>query len=189
MACSKAYTDTAALHACSFAVACVQKTTPDTSTFAKSYGGSTNCVQCANTARNVQLTGYNGVEKRYIYLGNPEEHNRNIGCNPNLWFCPGCNVLAMGSRDGATICLVSQGSASMAGDGTKYNPKIVFDSMDNQRGCLQYSQYESVHSGAGMCWMTNQSSTWFDTDKIYVNTLTIRNGNGFKLGNYYIRIE
>lgn len=51
LACSKAYTNTKALDACSFAVACVQKTTPDTSSFAKSYGGSTNCVECANKIR------------------------------------------------------------------------------------------------------------------------------------------
>lgn len=187
LACSKAYTDTKALNACSFAAACVQKTTPDTSTFAKNYGGSTNCVQYADTARNIQTTRYNEVNKRYIYLGNPADHSGNIGCNANLWFCPGCNVLAMGGNYGATICLVSQGSASMAGDGTKWNPKIVFDTMDNQRGCLQYSQYDTIHAGAGLCWMTNQGSTWFDTDNIYANTLTVRN-NSLRLGNYNIYI-
>ena len=188
LACSKAYTDTATLYACSFAAACVQKTTPDTSTFAKSYGGSTNCVQYAHKARNVELGDFTAAEIRAVYIGNPIDMNANIGCNPNLWFCPGCNVLAMGSRDGATICLVSMGSASMAGDGTKYNPKIVFDSMDNQRGCLQFSQYDSVHEGAGLCWMTNQGSTWFDTDNIYANTLSVRN-NSLRLGSYNIYIE
>lgn len=187
LACSKAYTDTKALNACSFAAACVQKTTPDTSTFAKNYGGSTNCVQYADTARNVIIGSFSGPAARPIYLGNPADNNINIGCNANLWFCPGCNVLAMGGSDGATICLVSQGSASMAGDGSKWNPKIVFDTMDNQRGCLQYSQYDTIHADAGLCWMTNQGSTWFDTDNIYANTLTVRN-NSLRLGNYNIYI-
>ena len=110
-----------------------------------------------------------------------------IGCNANLWFCPGCNVLAMGGRDGATICLVALGSDSMAGDSTKYNPKIVFDTMDGQQGYLQYSAYDSIHAGAGLCWVSNQGSTWFDTDNIYANTLTIRN-NSLRLGNYNIYI-
>ena len=187
LACSKAYTDTKALNACSFAVTCVQKTTPDTSTFAKNYGGSTNCVQYAYMARNVNLGNYTYADRRYVYIGNPENNDLNIGCNANLWFCPTCNVLAMGGNGGATICLVSTGSDSMAGDNTKYNPKVVFDTMDNQRGCLQYSQYDTVHAGAGLCWMTNQGSTWFDTDNIYANTLTIRN-NSLRLGSYNIYI-
>ena len=185
-ACSKAYTDTKALDACSFAVACVQKTTPDTATFAKNYGGSTNCVQCSHIAKNVYLECFYYPEKRYIYFGDPNQ-SKNIGCNPNLWFCPTCNVLAMGSVNGATICLVAQGSPSMAGDGAKVNPKIVFTTTDNQQGCLQYSQYDSIHAGAGLCWMTNQGSTWFDTGNIYANTLTIRN-NSLRLGNYNIYI-
>lgn len=187
LACSKAYTDTKALDACSFAVACVQKTTPDTSTFAKSYGGSTNCVEYAHKARNVIIGTYSGPAARPIYFGNPEDNNVNIGCNPSLWFCPTCNVLAMGGADGATICLVTQTSASMAGDGTKWNPKIVFDDMGGQRGCLQYSSYDTIHAGAGLCWMTNQESAWFDTDNIYANTLTVRN-NSLRLGNYNIYI-
>ncbi len=187
LACSKAYTDTKVLDACSFAVVCVQKTTPDTSTFAKNYGGSTNCVEYAHMARNVIIGSYSGPAARPIYFGNPAENDVNIGCNPNLWFCPSCNVLAMGGADGATICLVTHGSESMAGDGTKWNPKIVFDTMDGQRGCLQYSQYDTIHEGAGLCWMTNQGSSWFDTDNIYANTLTIRN-NSLRLGNYNIYI-
>ena len=187
LACSKAYTDTKTLDACSFAVTCVQKTTPDTSTFAKNYGGSTNCVECSHIAKNIFTNAYISAEQRYIYIGNPTDMNGNIGCNANLWFCPTCNVLAMGGNDGATICLVSLGSDSMAGDGTKYNPKIVFDSIDGQQGCLQYSQYDSIHAGAGLCWVTNQGSTWFDTDNIYANTLTIRN-NSLRLGNYNIYI-
>lgn len=186
LACSKAYTDTKTLDACSFAVACVQKTTPDTSSFAKNYGGSTNCVQYSNTTQHVTLSGYNSAAKRFIYLGKPDD-TVNIGCNANLWFCPTYNVLAMGGHDGATICLVAYGSDSMAGDGSKLNPKIVFDTMDGQRGCLQYSQYDTVHAGAGLCWMTNQGSTWFDTDNIYANTLTVRN-NSLRLGNYNIYI-
>lgn len=186
LACSKAYTDTKALDACSFAVACVQKTTPDTSSFAKSYGGSTNCVANANKAKSVDLEYYTSAEQRYVYIGQPNA-TKNIGCNPNFWFCPTCNVLAMGGNDGATICLLSPGSGSMAGDGTKYNPKIVFDTMDGQRGCLQYSQYDTIHAGAGLCWMTNQGSTWFDTDNIYANTLTVKN-NSLRLGNYNIYI-
>ena len=187
LACSKAYTDTKALDACSFAVACVQKTTPDTSTFAKSYGGSTNCVQYSNTAKNVELESYTDPNKRFIYLGVPDT-TKNIGCNPNFWFCPTCNVLAMGGDNGATICLVSPPrSASMAGDDTKWNPKIVFDTRDSQRGCLQYSSYDIIHEGAGLCWMTNQGDTWFDTDNIYANTLTVRN-NSLRLGNYNIYI-
>lgn len=186
LACSKAYTDTKTLDACSFAVACVQKTTPDTSSFAKSYGGSTNCVEYAHLARNVQLNHFTDAANRFIYLGDPNQP-MNIGCNDNLWFCPTCNVLAMGGNDGATICLVSPGSDSMSGDGTKWNPKIVFDTMDGQRGCLQYSQYDTIHAGAGLCWMTNQGSTWFDTGNIYANTLTVRN-NSLRLGNYNIYI-
>ena len=187
LACSKAYTDTKTLDACSFAVACVQKTTPDTSSFAKNYGGSTNCVQYAHKAKNAIIGLYSGPAARPIYFGNPADNDINIGCNPNLWFCPTCNVLAMGGNDGATICLVSKGSDSMAGDGTKWNPKIVFDGMDGQRGCLQYSQYDTIHAGAGLCWMTNQGSTWFDTGNIYANTLTVRN-NSLRLGNYNIYI-
>ena len=187
LACSKAYTDTKALDACSFAVTCVQKTTPDTSTFAKSYGGSTNCVQCSYIAKNMYLDEYTSAEQRYIYIGNPANMSGDIGCNPNLWFCPTCNVLAMGGNYGSTICLVSEGSDSMAGDNTKYNPKVVFATTDNQQGCLQYSQYDAIHVGAGLCWMTNQGSTWFDTDNIYANTLTIRN-NSLRLGSYNIYI-
>ena len=186
LACSKAYTDTKTLDACSFAVACVQKTTPDTSSFAKSYGGSTNCVEYAHMARNVTLESYYWPEPRVIYFGDPAQ-NLSIGCNANFWFCPVCNVLAMGGSGGATICLVAPGSASMAGDGSKLNPKIVFDTMDGQRGCLQYSQYDTIHEGAGLCWMTNQGSSWFDTDNIYANTLTIRN-NSLRLGSYNIYI-
>lgn len=186
LACSKAYTDTKTLDACSFAVACVQKTTPDTSTFAKSYGGSTNCVEYAHMARNVQLNNFTDTAKRFIYLGDPGQ-SPNIGCNDNLWFCPTCNVLAMGGSYGATICLVAEGSASMAGDGSKLNQKIVFDDMGGQRGCLQYNSSDAIHAGAGLCWMTNQGSAWFDTDNMYANTLTIRN-NSLRLGNYNIYI-
>ena len=186
LACSKAYTDTKTLDACSFAVACVQKTTPDTSTFAKSYGGSTNCVEYAHMADNVYLEHYTDADKRFIYLGDPSQP-KSIGCNDNLWFCPTYNVLAMGGPDGATICLVSKGSESMAGDGTKWNPKIVFDTMDGQQGYLQYSQYDTIHAGAGLCWVSNQGSTWFDTDNVYANTLTVRN-NSLRLGNYNIYI-
>ena len=178
--------------ACSFAVSCGHAIgtackNAATATKANCYGNSYNCVQCSHIAKNIFTNAYTSAEQRYIYIGNPTDMSGNIGCNANLWFCPTCNVLAMGGSCGATICLVSEGSDSMAGDRTKLNPKIVFDTMDDQRGCLQYSQYDTVHPGAGLCWSTNQGSTWFDTDNIYANTLTIRN-NSLRLGSYCIYI-
>jgi len=159
--------------ACAFAVSCGHDIgtackNAATSTKANCYGESYNCVACADLARKVILTEYTAPSTRYIYLGNPT-NNITVGCSANFQFCPTCNVMTMGSTNGAAICLIGTGSCCMAGACTKLNPKVVFASTDKQCGCLQYSQYDSVHSGAGLCWQTNTSSTWFQTDCIYAN--------------------
>lgn len=172
--------------ACSFTVSCGHEIgtackNAATSTKANCFGNSYNCVQCADLARKAILGAYTAPQKRFVYFGNPADSNP-IGCNPNLWYCPTCNIMTMGSTNGSALCLVGNGSCCMSGICSKLNPKIVFSSTDNQCGCLQYSQYDSVHPGAGLCWMTNQTGTWFQTDCVYANKYLDK--NGCQLGGY-----
>lgn len=159
--------------ACSFAVSCGHAIgaackNASTATKANCYGNNYNCVQCSKFARSVELELYTVADKRFIYLGDPAQ-KKVIGCNPNLWYCPTCNIMAMGSANGSALCLVGKGSCCMAGVCSKLNPKVVFTYIDNQCGCLQYSQYDIVHPGAGLCWMTNTTNSWFQTDCVYAN--------------------
>lgn len=139
-----------------------------TSTKANCFGNSYNCVACSELARKNILEAYNSPAPRYIYLGSPTG-TITVGCHATFWFCPTCNIMTMGSANGSAICLIGAGSCYMSGACSKLNPKVVFASTDNQCGCLQYSQYDSVHPGAGLCWQTNQAGTWFQTDCIYAN--------------------
>lgn len=173
--------------ACSFAVSCghligTACKNAATSTKANCYGNNYNCVACSNRARYVELGNYTGAEKRFIYFGQPDNTTATIGCNPNLTFCPTCNIIAMGSACGSALCLVGTGSCCMSGDGTKLNPKVVFSAIDGQNGCLQYSQYDAVHPGAGLCWATNTTNTWFQTDCVYANRYF--DSNGCQIGGY-----
>lgn len=159
--------------ACDFAATCGHEIGTScknaaTSTKANCYGNNYSCVACANSARKVDLESYNATNRRFIYIGQPDA-TKNIGCNPNLWFCPTCNIMVMGDKCGSALCLVGTGSCCVGGVCSKLNPKIVFASFDNQCGCLQYTQYDGVHPGAGLCWMTNQAHTWFQTDCVYAN--------------------
>ena len=159
--------------ACSFAVSCGHEIGTScknaaTSTKANCYGNNYNCVACANATRKVDLEAYNATNKRFIYIGQPDAA-KNIGCYANLWYCPTCNIMVMGSACGSALCLVGTGSCCVGGICSKLNPKIVFASLDNQCGCLQYTQYDGVHPGAGLCWLTNQAHTWFQTDCMYAN--------------------
>ena len=177
--------------ACSFAVSCghaigTSCKNAATSTKANCYGKSYNCVQCSEWARRVCLEAFDAVSKKFIYIGMPGTE-KNIGCNPNLWFCPSCNIMAIGSTNGSAICLVGAGSCCMSGICTKLNPKVVFASTDNQCGCLQYSQYDGVHPGAGLCWQTNTTNSWFQTDCIYANKYL--DENGCQLGAYCATIS
>ena len=139
-----------------------------TSTKANCYGDSYSCVQYSHKTKGVDLESYNAVNKRFIYLGQPDAA-KNIGCNHNLWFCPTCNIMTMGDANGTALCLIGKGSCCVGGICSKLNPKIVFASTDSQCGCLQYTQYDGVHPGAGLCWITNQPNTWFQTDCVYAN--------------------
>ena len=187
-ACSKAYADTKSLCACAYAATCGHAIGSSCKTAARTgkadtYGNVCNCVYCSHIARNVELGNYIYAEPRYIYVGNPANTNsNNIGCNANLTFCPTCSILSMGSDLGSAICLVGYGSCFMSGVCTKLNPKIVFATTDKQCGCLQYSQYDSVHPGAGLCWATNTQSTWFETDCVFANKFI--NRNGCQIGGY-----
>ena len=176
--------------ACAFAVSCghaIGTACKDaaTSTKANCYGNNYNCVQCAELARKVDLEAYNATNKRFIYIGQPDS-NKNIGCNANLWYCPTCNIMVMGSACGSALCLVGTGSCCVGGICSKLNPKIVFASLDNQCGCLQYTQYDGVHPGAGLCWLTNQAHTWFQTDCMYANKYLDKDGH--QLGGYCANI-
>lgn len=180
----------AALCACSFAVSCghaIGTACKDAATATKAdcYGNNYGCVQCADSARKVDLEAYGAVNKRFIYIGQPDA-TKNIGCNPNFWFCPTCNIMAMGNADGSALCLVGKGSCCMFGACTKLNPKVVFATTDGQCGCLQFSQYDGVHPGAGLCWQTNVDNTWFQTDCVYANKYLDKNGN--QLGGYCANI-
>ena len=159
--------------ACSFAVSCSHAIGTSCkndamATKANCYGNSYNCVENANKAKSVDMESFTTAAQRYVYIGQPNT-SKNIGCNANFWFCPTCNVLTMGSDLGSAICLVGNGSCCMTGVCTNLNPKIVFSSPDKQCGCLQFSQFDAVHPGAGLCWATNTPSTWFQTDCIYAN--------------------
>jgi len=177
--------------ACKFAVSCGHEIgtackNAATSTKANCYGKSYNCVQCSEWARRVCLEAFDAATEKFIYIGMPGTE-KNIGCNPNLWYCPTCNIMAMGSKDGSAICLVGAGSCCMSGICTKVNPKIVFASTDSQCGCLQYSQYDGVHPGAGLCWQTNTTNSWFQTDCFYANKYLDK--NGCQLGAYCATIS
>lgn len=151
-------------------------------TKANCYGNCYSCVQCSHIARNADLACYITVAQRYVYIGNPNDTVHNVGCNPNFWFCPTCNVLTMGDANGSAICLIGTGSCCMNGVCSRRNPSIVFTSTDNQCGCLQYNQYDAVHLGAGLCWGTNTPQAWFDTDCIFANKFI--NRNGCQIGGY-----
>ena len=172
--------------ACSFAVSCSHAIGTSckndaTATKANCYGNSYSCVQCSYIAKSVDLETYTSASQRYVYIGQPNI-SKNIGCNPNFWFCPTCNVLTMGDANGSAICLTGEGSCLMKGVCSRKNPSIVFATTDKQCGCLQYSQYDSVHLGAGLCWATNTPYTWFDTDCIFANKFI--NRNGCQIGGY-----
>lgn len=180
LACAYACSDTALSCACSFASSCGHDIgtackNAATATKANCYGNSYNCVACADVARSVELEPYTVANKRFIYVGDPNQ-KKNIGCNPNLWFCPTCNIMVMGNECGSALCLIGSGSCCVGGICSKLNPKIVFASTDSQCGCLQYTQYDSVHPGAGLCWMTNQAHTWFQTDCVYASKYLDSNG-------------
>ncbi len=175
--------------ACSFAVSCSHAIGTScknaaTATKANCYGNSYSCVQCSHIAKNVDLECYISTEQRYVYIGKPTglPANKNVGCSENFWFCPTCNVLTMGDANGSAICLIGYGSCLMNGVCSRLNPSIVFATTDNQCGCLQYSQYDAVHPGAGLCWGTNTPHTWFDTDCIFANKFI--NRNGCQIGGY-----
>ena len=173
--------------ACSFAVTCghaigTSCKNAAMATKANCYGNSYNCVQCSYIAKNVDLGAYTAPARRFVYIGNPTDMSGTIGCNAYLWFCPTCNVLTIGSVNGSAICLVGEGSCLMKGVCSRKNPSIVFATTDNQCGCLQYSQYDSVHPGAGLCWATNTTYSWFDTDCIFANKFI--NRNGCQIGGY-----
>ena len=181
LACAYNCTDKALSCACSFAVSCGHEIgtackNAATATKADCYGKSTSCVACADLTRKVDLESYTATNKRFIYIGQPDAA-KNIGCNANLWYCPTCNIMVMGDKCGSTLCLVGTGSCCMSGICTKLNPKIVFSTTDSQCGCLQYSQYDGVHPGAGLCWQTNTPNTWFQTDCIYANKYLDKDGN------------
>ena len=172
--------------ACSFAVSCSHAIGTSCkndamATKANCYGNSYNCVENANKAKRVDMESFTTAAQRYVYIGQPNT-SKNIGCNANFWFCPTCNVLTMGSDLGSAICLVGNGSCCMTGVCTNLNPKIVFATTDKQCGCLQFSQYDSVHPGAGLCWDTNTSQTWFETDCVFANKFI--NRNGCQIGGY-----
>ena len=172
---------------CSFAVSCghaigTSCKNAAMATKANCYGNSYSCVQCSYIAKNVDLGAYTAPARRFVYIGNPTDMSGTIGCNAYLWFCPTCNVLTMGSGNGSAICLIGVGSCLMNGVCSRKNPSIVFATTDNQCGCLQYSQYDSVHLGAGLCWATNTPNTWFDTDCIFANKFI--NRNGCQIGGY-----
>ena len=175
--------------ACAFAVTCshaIGTACKNTAmaTKANCYGNSYNCVQCSHIAKNVDLECYISTEQRYVYIGKPTglPANKNIGCVANFWFCPTCNVLTMGDANGSAICLIGDGSCLMNGVCSRKNPSIVFATTDKQCACLQYSQYDTVHPGAGLCLATNTTNTWFDTDCVFANKFI--NRNGCQIGGY-----
>ena len=177
--------------ACSFAVTCgnaigTSCKNAAMATKANCYGNSYNCVQCSYIAKNVDLSNYAYATRRFVYIGNPTDLSGNIGCNANLWFCPNCNVLTMGGDYGSAICLIGKGSCLMNGVCSRLNPSIVFATTDNQCGCLQYTQYDAVHPGAGLCWSTNTQQSWFDTDCVFANKFI--NRNGCQIGGYCVTI-
>ena len=56
-------------------------------------------------------------------------------------------------------------SASTAFDST--NPKIEFQNMDaTQNGQLLFTDYDAIHTGATLAWITDQSQSWFHTQHI-----------------------
>ena len=171
---------------CSFAVSCSHAIGTSCknaamATKANCYGNSYSCVANANTAKNVDMECWTAAVQRYVYMGKPNA-TKNIGCAANFWFCPTCNVLTMGDANGSAICLIGEGSCLMNGVCSRKNPSIVFATTDNQCGCLQYNQYDSVHLGAGLCLATNTPHTWFDTDCIFANKFI--NRNGCQIGGY-----
>ena len=177
--------------ACSFTVTCSNNIGTSCknaamATKANCYGNSYNCVQCSYIAKNMYVDEYTTAAQRYIYIGNPTNvANGNLGCNANLWFCPTCNVLVIAGSTGSygsAICLTGVGSCLMNGVCSRLNPSIVFATKDNQCGCLQYSQYDAVHLGAGLCWSTNTTNSWFDTDCVFANKFI--NRNGCQIGGY-----
>ena len=177
--------------ACSFAVTCgnaigTSCKNAAMATKANCYGNSYNCVQCSHIAKNVDLSAYNWPAARPIYIGNPTDMTNNIGCNANLWFCPTCNVLTMGDDNGSAICLVGHGSCLMNGVCSRLNPSIMFATTDNKCACLQYTQYDVVHPGAGLCLASNTQQSWFDTDCVFANKFI--NRNGCQIGGYCVTI-
>ena len=189
LSCAYKCSSTVGGNACAYAVTCGHDIgtackNAAMATKANCYGNSYNCVQCSHIAKNVDLECYTSTEQRYVYIGKPTglPANKNIGCVANFWFCPTCNVLTMGDANGSAICLTGDGSCLMNGVCSRKNPSIVFATTDKQCGCLQYSQYDAVHPGAGLCWATNTPHTWFDTDCIFANKFI--NRKGCQIGGY-----
>ena len=177
--------------ACAFAVTCSHAIgtackNAAMATKANCYGNSYSCVANANTSKNVEMECWNAAAQRYVYIGQPNT-SKNVGCNANFWFCPTCNVLKIGGTSGGSaICLTGLGSCFMNGVCSRLNPSIVFATTDNQCGCLQYSQYDAVHNGAGLCWATNTTNSWFDTDCVFANKFI--NRNGCQIGGYCVTL-
>ena len=71
-------------------------------------------------------------------------------------------------------------SASTAFDST--NPKIEFQNVDaSQKGQLIFTDYDAVHTGATLAWITNQTQSWFHTQHIHTT------GNVYSNSNHFIK--
>ena len=67
------------------------------------------------------------------------------------------------------------------------NPKIEFQNADaSEKGQLVFTDYDAVHPGATLAWITNQAQSWFHTQYVSAERLqppTITSGISYITGN------
>lgn len=62
------------------------------------------------------------------------------------------------------------------------NPKIRFSNANaSQNGDLVFTDYDAIHAGATLAWITNQTQSWFHTQHIYTT------GNVYSNSNHIIK--
>lgn len=62
------------------------------------------------------------------------------------------------------------------------NPKIRFSNANaSQNGDLVFTDYDAIHSGATLAWITDQTQSWFHTQYIYAT------GSVYSNANHYIQ--
>lgn len=110
--------------ACAFAAACASAVVPETSTFAKSYGGSTNCVAYADKVK-INASGANAYYKiPFIERNEPISENKSLyvdSVNSFPTYNPFTNVFC-----GYTVCVAQTLAVRNANGGLRLGNYCIY---------------------------------------------------------------